>query len=113
MKEIKALIQPFMLSKVAWALQQIPGFPGMTVTKAQGFGQGRAKESPHRFTEDLIEYVPKVKIEIIARDDQEEEIVSAIIQTAHTGNRGDGKIFVSPVEKVVRIRTGETDDTAV
>ncbi|HEY3278810.1 MAG TPA: P-II family nitrogen regulator [Syntrophorhabdaceae bacterium] len=113
MKEIVAILQPFMLGKVAWALQNIPAFPGMTVTKVQGFGRGRAKGAPHTFVEDLIEYVAKVKIEVIANDDQVEEILSAIIRTAHTGHKGDGKIFVLPVERTVRIRTGDFDEAAV
>jgi nitrogen regulatory protein P-II 1 len=113
MKEIKAMIQPFMLAKVAWALQSIPDFPGMTVTKVQGFGRGRAKGAPHTIVEDLVEYTPKVRIEIVANDDLAEEIVTVIVRAAHTGNKGDGKIFVSPVETAVRIRTGELDETAV
>ncbi|HEY3275234.1 MAG TPA: P-II family nitrogen regulator [Syntrophorhabdaceae bacterium] len=113
MKEIKAIIQPFMLSKVAWALQQIPGFPGMTVTKTQGFGRGKAKGAPHAIVEDLITYVPKVKIELVVNDDIVEEVVRTILKSAHTGNKGDGKIFINEVLNAVRIRTGEVNEAAV
>ncbi len=113
MKQITAIIQPFTLSKVAWALQNIDGLPGMTVTKVQGFGRGKAKGAPHRIVEDLIEYVPKVRIEIIANDGMEEEIVRTILKNARTGNKGDGKIFVTEVRNVIRIRTGEEGEPGV
>lgn len=113
MKEITAIIQPFMLSKVAWALQNIDGLPGMTVTKVQGFGRGKAKGAPHRIVEDLIDYVPKVKIELIVNDDMEEEVVRTIVKNAHTGNKGDGKIFVAELKNVIRIRTGEEGELGV
>ncbi|MEW6117670.1 MAG: P-II family nitrogen regulator [Nitrospirota bacterium] len=113
MKEIKAFIQPFMLSKVTAALQQISGFPGMSVTKIQGFGREKAKGAPHRIVEDLIDYVPKVKIEIIVNDGMVEEVAKIIQQNAHTGNKGDGKIFIYDVRDAIRIRTGERGETAV
>jgi nitrogen regulatory protein P-II 1 len=113
MKEIKAVLQPFVLSKVAWELQKIDGFPGMTVSKVQGFGRGRAKESPYKIVEDLINYVPKVKIEIIVNDHMVKEVVRTITECAHTGNKGDGKIFIYDVENAVRISTGELDEPAV
>jgi nitrogen regulatory protein PII len=113
MKEIKAIIQPFMLSKVMEALSEIPGFPGITVTKVRGFARGKGKEGPHRIVEDLIDYVPKVKVEIILKDEMANEVVKVIQTKAHTGNIGDGKIFVYDVREAIRIRTGETGETAL
>jgi nitrogen regulatory protein P-II 1 len=113
MKEIKAIIQPFVLSKIATALKEIEGFPGMTVTRVQGFGRGKAKGAPHRIVEDLIDYVPKVKIEIIVNDHMADEVIRTITDHAHTGNKGDGKIFVYEVENAVRIRTKENGEDAV
>ena len=113
MKEVKAMIQPFMLSKVVDALHKIPGFPGLTVTKVQGFGREKGKGSPHRIIEDLIEYVPKVKLEIIVHDEMLEVVVKTIREQAHTGNKGDGKIFIYDVRDAVRIMSGERGESAV
>ncbi len=113
MKEIKAILQPFMLSKVAWALQQVPDFPGMTVSRVQGFGRGKAKGAPDAIMEDLIDYVPRVRIEIVVKDDMVEKVVRTIAQNAHTGNKGDGKVFVCNVEHIIRVRTGETNENAL
>jgi nitrogen regulatory protein P-II 1 len=113
MKEIKAIIQPFMLSKVVEALNEIPDFPGVTVTKVRGFAREKGKEGPNRIMEDLIDYVPKVKIEIILKDEMANEVVKVIQAKAHTGNIGDGKIFVYDVREAIRIRTGETGEAAV
>ena len=116
MRIIAAIVQPFMLSKVTSALEAIEGFPGMTVVDARGFGREKSahdKGAPHRVIEDFVEYVKKTRIEIVARDEMVEPIVETIARAAHTGNRGDGKIFVWPVERAVRIQTGETGDAAV
>ena len=116
MKIITAIVQPFMLSKITHALEEIPGFPGMTVTDARGFGREKSahdKGAPHRVIEDFVEYVKKTRIEIVARDEIVEQIVETVARAAHTGNRGDGKVFVWPVERALRIQTGETDDDAV
>ncbi len=113
MKGITAIVQPFMLSKVTSRLQEISDFPGMTVTKVQGFGREKAKGAPHRIVEDLIDYVPKVKIEIVATDAMADEIVRVILEHAHTGNKGDGKIFVHEVTGAIRIRSGETGECAL
>jgi nitrogen regulatory protein PII len=112
MKEIKAYIQKRKLSQVSLALRKIEGLSGMSVGKGQGFGRGRAKGMPHRIVDDLVEYVPHVKIEIVCADDQLDEIVRAIETTAHTGNKGDGKIYVTNVEQAIRIRTGERGASA-
>jgi nitrogen regulatory protein P-II 1 len=113
MKEIKAMIQPFMLSKVVDAFHKIPGFPGLTVTKVQGFGREKGKGAKHKIVEDLIDYVPKVKLEIIVHDEMLDAVVDAIQNNAHTGNKGDGKIFIYDVKDAIRIMTGERGDSAV
>lgn len=116
MKIITAIVQPFMLSKVTHALEEIEGFPGMTITDARGFGREKSahdKGAPHRVIEDFVEYVKKTRIEIVAHDEIVEQIVDTISRAAHTGNRGDGKVFVWQVEHALRIQTGETDEAAV
>ena len=116
MKMITAIVQPFMLSKVTHALEGIEGFPGMTITDSRGFGREKSahdKDAPHRVIEDFVEYVKKVRIEIVARDEMVNRIVESIVGAAHTGNRGDGKVFVWPVEHALRIMTGEADDEAL
>lgn len=113
MKEVKAIIQPFKLSAVTMALQDIPGFPGMTVSDCRGFGKEKGKEGPHRVIEDLIDYIPKVKIEIMLKDEMVDKVVEVITKTAHTGNPGDGKVFVYDIERVVRIRTFEEGEEAI
>jgi nitrogen regulatory protein PII len=116
MKIIIAIVQPFMLSKVTGALEEIEGFPGMTVMDARGFGREKGQHrqgAPHRVIEEFVEYVNKARIEIVARDEMVNAIVETITRAAHTGNPGDGKVFVWPVEQAVRIQTGETDDAAI
>lgn len=113
MQEIKAYIQPHKLSEVTLALHQVEGLTGLSVTNVQGFGRGRAKGAPQRIVDDLVEYMPRVKLEIVCRDELVEEVIAAIEKTAHTGLRGDGKIYVTPVEIAVRISTGERGEEAV
>lgn len=116
MKIITAMVQPFMLSKVTGALEEIEGFPGMTVTDVRGFGREKgshAKGAPHRIIDDFVEYVKKARIEIVARDEMADLIVDTIVRTAHTGNAGDGKVFVWSVDGAIRIQTGETDENAL
>lgn len=116
MKIITAMVQPFMLSKVTGALEEIEGFPGMTVTDVRGFGREKStheKGAPHRVIEDFVEYVKKARIEIVVRDEMVDSIIETIVRAAHTGNRGDGKVFVWPVERAIRIQTGETNELAV
>ncbi len=112
MKEIKAYIQKRKLSQVTLALHKVEGLTGMSVTKGQGFGRGKAQGMPHRIVDDLVEYVPHVKIEIVCADDRVDEIVSVIETTSHTGHKGDGKIYVTNIEQAVRIRTGERGETS-
>ena len=116
MKIVTAMVQPFMLSKVTGALEEIDDFPGMTVTDVRGFGREKASHArgaPHRVMEDFVEYVKKVRIEIVAQDQMVDVIVETIVRTAHTGNPGDGKVFVWSVERAVRIQTGDQNDAAV
>ncbi len=114
MKEIKAIIQPFMLSKVVNALKEIEGLPGVTVdTSVRGFGKGRAIEAPAHIVDDFVEYVPKAKLEIVVPDELVPTVVDVIQKNAHTGNPGDGKIFIYRVEEVVKIRTGERGEAAI
>ena len=111
MKIITAMIQPFMLDKVADALEAIEGFPGMTVTDARGFGRRRA--AAEGAGPPLDQFVEKVRIEIVAPDEMSGQIVETIVRHARTGNRGDGKVFVWPVEQAARVRTGEADEEAL
>jgi len=113
MKEIKAYIKPHKLTEVTLALHRIEELAGMSVVDVRGFGRSRGRNSRHRIVEDLVDYVPHVKIEIVCRDELVEEIVSVMERTAHTGLRGDGKIYVSAVETAVRIQTGERGESAV
>jgi nitrogen regulatory protein PII len=107
-KEIKAIIQPFMLTQVLEALRDIPRLPGVTISHLQGLGGMQAQEQ-----DDLIEPAPKVKLEIVIPDSMAERVLQAIATHAHTGNSGDGKIFVYPVEEVVNIRTGQRGEAAI
>ncbi|MEW6487315.1 MAG: P-II family nitrogen regulator [Thermodesulfobacteriota bacterium] len=113
MKEIKAYIKKHKLAPVTLALHKIEGLTGISVTDVRGFGRGRAKDQPHRVVDDLIDYVTGVKLEIVCRDDLVDEVIRTIQQTAHTGLKGDGKIYVSDVEQAVRISTGERGEGAV
>jgi len=113
MKEVKAIIQLFKLSAVTRALQEISGFPGMTVSDCRGFGKEKGKEGTHRVIEDLIDYIPKVKIEIMLNDEMVDKVVETIAKVAHTGNPGDGKIFVYDIEKTVRIKNFKYGEEAI
>ena len=112
MKKIEAIIQPFKLEAVKEALHRI-SIQGMTVTEAKGFGRQKGLREVYRGMQYQVDFLPKVKLEIVAPDDKVKGVVEAIIQEARTGRIGDGKIFVYPVEEVIRIRTGETGEAAV
>ena len=112
MKKIEAIIKPFKLDDVREALTDI-GITGMTVTEAKGFGRQKGHTEVYRGAEYAVDFLPKVKIEMVLRDEQVEQAVDVIIETARSGKIGDGKIFILPVEEAVRIRTGERDDAAV
>ncbi len=113
MKEIKAIIQPFMLSKVINALKEYEGLPGVTVSEVRGFGKTRAKEARNKVLVDSIGYAKKVKLEIVVSDQMLDEVVEIIYRNSHTGRIGDGKIFVSPVDDVMKVRTGERGEKAI
>lgn len=113
MKEIKAIVQPFMLSKVIGALQQVEGLPGVTVSEVQGFGKNLGQGADGAMPAESPEYAPKAKIEMVVRDDMVEAVVEVILDRAHTGNPGDGKIFVYPIEDVVKIRTRDHGEGAI
>ena len=112
MKMIMAVIKPFKLEEVREALTPL-GIEGMTVSEVKGFGRQKGQTEIYRGAEYNVEFVPKVRLEIVTDNDRAERIVEAIRQSAHTGKIGDGKIFVYDVEQAVRIRTGETGDDAV
>ena len=112
MKKIEAVIKPFQLDDVREALSEI-GITGMTASEVKGFGRQKGHTELYRGAEYVVDFLPKVKIEIVVSEDQAEPCLEAISETARTGRIGDGKIFVIPVEKVVRIRTGELDEDAI
>jgi nitrogen regulatory protein P-II 1 len=112
MKKIEAIIQPFRLEPVKEALHGV-SVQGMTVTEAKGFGRQKGIREVYRGMEYQVDLLPKVKLEIIAPDDKVQTIIEAIIGKARTGRIGDGKIFVYPVEEVIRIRTGESGEAAI
>jgi len=112
MKKIEAVIKPFKMDDVREALSDI-GVTGMTVTEVKGFGRQKGHTELYRGAEYVVDFLPKIKLELIVAQDKLEQCLDAIIQAARTGKIGDGKIFVTDVEKVVRIRTGETDESAL
>ncbi|MBP9218259.1 MAG: P-II family nitrogen regulator [Sterolibacterium sp.] len=112
MKKIEAIIKPFKLDEVREALSEI-GISGLTVTEVKGFGRQKGHTELYRGAEYVVDFLPKIKVEIVIADATVEPAIEAIIKAARTGKIGDGKIFVSAVEQVVRIRTGETDEAAV
>ena len=112
MKKIEAIIKPFKLEEVKEALAAI-GVQGMTITEVKGFGRQKGHKELYRGAEYVVEFLPKVKIEIIVSDDALEDVAQAIIKGASTGRIGDGKIFVSSIDDAIRIRTGESGDVAI
>lgn len=112
MKKIEAIIKPFKLDDVKEALQEV-GVQGLTVTEVKGFGRQKGHTELYRGAEYVVDFLPKVKIEMVLPDDQIDTAIEAIVGAARTEKIGDGKIFVMPVEQAIRIRTGETGDDAV
>lgn len=112
MKKLEAIIKPFKLDDVREALSDI-GVMGLTVTEVKGFGRQKGHTELYRGAEYVVDFLPKMKLEIVLPDEQVDPCIEAITKAAHTGRIGDGKIFVSPVEHVVRIRTGEEGEAAV
>ncbi len=112
MKKIEAIIKPFKLDDVREALSDI-GVTGMTVSEVKGFGRQKGHTELYRGAEYVVDFLPKVKMEIVLADDQVDACIEAITKAAHTGRIGDGKIFVSPRERAIRIRTGEDGEAAI
>ena len=112
MKKIEAIIKPFKLDEVRESLSEI-GVNGLTVTEVKGFGRQKGHTELYRGAEYVVDFLPKIKIELVVSDEMVEPAMEAIIKSAHTGKIGDGKIFVSAIEQVIRIRTGETGEAAV
>jgi len=111
-RKIEAIIKPFKLEEVKEALAAI-GVQGLTVTEVKGFGRQKGHKELYRGAEYVVEFLPKVKLEIVVSDDRQKDVVDAIVNAASTGRIGDGKVFVSVIEDAVRIRTGESGDVAI
>jgi nitrogen regulatory protein P-II 1 len=111
-KKIEAIIKPFKLDEVREALSEV-GITGLTVTEVKGFGRQKGHTELYRGAEYVVDFLPKIKVEVVVTDSIVDQAIEAIVKSAHTGKIGDGKIFVVPVEQVVRIRTGETNEQAI
>jgi nitrogen regulatory protein P-II 1 len=112
MKQITAVVKPFKLDDVKAALE-VHGIQGLTVSEVQGFGRQRGHTEIYRGAEYTVDFVPKVRIDVVVSDQDAEKLVAAIVEAARTGKIGDGKVWVTPVESVVRVRTGERDADAI
>jgi len=112
MKKIEAIVKPFKLDDVREAISEV-GIHGMTVTEVKGFGRQKGHTELYRGAEYVVDFLPKMRIEVVVSDDLVDRCVEAIIKAAQTGKIGDGKVFVTPVEQAIRIRTGEQDDQAI
>lgn len=112
MKLITAIIKPFKLDEVRESLADV-GITGLTATEVKGFGRQKGHTELYRGAEYVVDFLPKIKVEVAIQDDQVDAVIDAIVQAAHTGKIGDGKIFVTSLEQVLRIRTGETGDIAL
>jgi len=112
MKKIEAIFKPFKLDEVREALSEI-GVSGLTVTEVKGFGRQKGHTELYRGAEYVVDFLPKVKVEVVVPDKLQESAIDAIVKAARTGKIGDGKIFITTVEQVIRIRTGETDEAAI
>ena len=112
MKLITAIIKPFKLDEVREALSEV-GVSGITVTEVKGFGRQKGHTELYRGAEYVVDFLPKIKVEVVVADDRVDAVIDAIVKAAHTGKIGDGKIFVTAIEQVIRIRTGETNESAI
>ena len=112
MKKIEAIVRPFKLEEVKDALSKL-GLSGMTITEVRGFGRQKGHTEMYRGTEYAVDFVPKIKIEVVVDEDRLRNVIDTILRTAQTGQIGDGKIFVSSLDEVIRIRTGETGGDAI
>ena len=113
MKEIKAVIRPAKLLEVTEELHRIEGLPGVTVSEIKGFGKGRTKNAKDKIVYEMVEFVPRIQLEVVVKDEMVDEVVNVIQKFSHTGNTGDGKIFVVNVEEIVKIRTNERGKDAI
>ncbi|MBI5726495.1 MAG: P-II family nitrogen regulator [Ignavibacteriales bacterium] len=113
MKEIKAIIRPFKLLEVIEALQNIENLPGVTISEIRGFGKSHAKNAKDKVVYEMVDVIPRIKLELVVADEMVTEVVNTIQQTAHTGNTGDGKIFIIDVVAVVKIRTNQHGEDAI
>lgn len=113
MKEIKAIIRPSKLLEVIEELHEIEGLPGVTIAEIKGFGKGSAKNARDKVDYEMVEFVARIQLEVVVRDEMVDEVVNVIQKLAHTGNIGDGKIFVSTVDDVVKIRSNERGRDAI
>jgi nitrogen regulatory protein P-II 1 len=107
MKEIKAIIRPAKLLEVTEELHEIDGLPGVTIFEIKGFGKGKAKGAQDKVVYEMVEFMPRIQLEVVVADEMVDRVVNIIQKHAHTGNTGDGKIFVSTVDEMVKIRTNE------
>lgn len=112
MKKIEAIVKTFKLDEVKDALTGID-IKGMTVTEVKGYGRQKGHTEVYRGAEYVVDFIPKIKLEVIVRDEQVDQVVEVIVEAARTGKIGDGKIFVQPIERVIRVRTGEVDEEAL
>ncbi|KRC70994.1 Nitrogen regulatory protein P-II 1 [compost metagenome] len=112
MKQVTAIIKPFKLDEVREALAEV-GVSGLTVTEVKGFGRQKGHTELYRGAEYVVDFLPKIRVEVVLPDEQVEAAIEAVVKAARTGKIGDGKIFVTPVEQAIRIRTGESDEEAL
>lgn len=112
MKKVEAVIKPFKLEDVKDALAEI-GVTGMTVSEVKGYGRQKGHSELYRGAEYVVDFLPKIKLEMVVNDDSVEQVIQRVVEAAKTGKIGDGKIFVTDIEKIIRIRTGETDSEAI
>lgn len=112
MKKIESIIKPFKLDEVKDAISEL-GIKGMTVSEVKGFGRQKGHTELYRGAEYVVDFLPKIKIELVVKDEDVSKVVEAIINAAKTGRIGDGKIFVMPIDEIIRIRTGETGENAI
>ena len=113
MKEIKAIIRPGKLLEVTEELHAIDGLPGVTVSEIKGFGKGKARNASDKILYEMVEFIPRIQLEVVVDDAMVDEVVNVIQKFAHTGNTGDGKIFISTIDDIVKIRTNERGKDAI
>jgi len=113
MKEVKAIIRPFKLLDVIEALERIEDLPGVTVSEIRGFGKSKAKNAKDKIVYEMVDFIPRIQLEVVVNDEMADDVVNIIQKFSHTGNTGDGKIFVTNIEEIVKIRTNERGRDAV